>query len=271
MVEAIEYWSNAADDAFPTRLTVARAGLAELEVMSNEDNPAMPIIGRFSTATDARMFEQIAKAVMAPGFAKHVNPGPVEPGEVIRRINVRFSDGHEVKRHVAGSAAANAGFAEAEKEALRMIGEVRRHPRQALALVMTVSPGTGRDRQILEIALSNAGSDPVALPHPNQWMQSGMAFHVTARRSDVPLAQMSNEHQTFLELGQDALTAAPASTAPRITLAPGQRQIFSFDARLPLAPGKYEIWGAFIARLFNEQGNEVMLGELVSPRMPISR
>jgi len=93
MVKTIEYWSNAADDAFPTRLSVARSGAAELEVMSNEDNPAVSNIGRFSMATDAASFEKFAKLVAAPAFAQHANPGPAEPGGVIRKVNARFAEG----------------------------------------------------------------------------------------------------------------------------------------------------------------------------------
>jgi len=200
MVETIEYWSNAADDAFPTRLTVARSGAAELEVMSNEDNPAVPSIGRFSMPTDAPSFEQLAKAVAVPAFAQHANPGPAEPGQVIRRINARFADGHEVRRHVTESAPVDSGFARAEQEALRMAAEIRRHPQHAVAIAMTVAPGATRDQLVLGVTLSNVGAEPLALPQ-----------------------------------------------------------------------GKYELWGAFIVRLLSEQGGELMIGELVSPRMPIAR
>lgn len=270
MVDTIEYWSNAADDAFPTRLVVTR-NKAELEVMSNEDNPAVPNIGRFSMAADAPKFEQLAAAVATPAFAKHANPDPIEPGEVIRKLTVRFADGHEVRRHVEGSAPGDAGFASAEQQALRMAAEVRRHPRQVVSIAMTTTPGATRDDHILNVTLSNAGAESLALPHPGQWLNAGMALHVTARRTDIPLAQMSNEHQAFLELGQKELASAPIPIAPRITLAPGQSQVFSFSAHLPLPPGKYEMWAAFIVQLLSEQGNEFMLGELVSPRLAVKR
>jgi hypothetical protein len=66
------------------------------------------------------------------------------------------------------------------------------------------------------------------------------------------------------------LTVA-SSGAARFTPAPGQRQVFSFNAHLGLPPGKYELWGALIVQLLNAQGKELVAGELVSQRMPITR
>lgn len=271
MIETIEYWTNAPDDAFPTRLTLTRNGAAELEVTSNDDDPAMANIGRFSKAVDAATFELLAQAVATPAFTQHPNPGPVEPGGVIRRFNVRFADGHDVKRHVVESVDADAGFTQAEQVALRIAADLRRHPRVAVAIEMKVAPGATRDDLVLDVTVTNVGKESLVVPHPSRWMETGMALHVTARRSDVPLAQMSNEHQTFVELGQDALASASASTVPRPTLEPGQKQLFSFNVRLPLPAGKYDIWGALILQLLTEQGKERLTGELVSPKFPLVR
>lgn len=272
MIESIEYWTNAPDDAFPTRLTIARSGVAELEVTSNDDNPAVPNIGRFSKVVDAASFEQLVKAVAAPAFSQHPNPGPVEPGGVIRRLNVRFADGHEVQRHVVESVAADAGFTQAEQVALRIAADLRRHPRVAVAIEMKVVPGATRDDLVLDVTVINVGKESLVVPHPSRWTETGMALQVTARRSDVPLAQMSNEHQTFVELGQDALVSESASTVPPVpTLEPGKKRVFSFNVRLPLAAGKYDVWGALILQLLTEQGKELLTGELVSPKFPLAR
>lgn len=271
MIEAIEYWTNESVDTFPTRLMVARRGTAELEIASKEGDPIDPNIGQFSMATDGDAFERLSKAVSAAEFLQHANPGPANPGEVIRQITVRFDDAHEVQRHVKWSVPADPGFKLAEQEALRIIAETRRHPKHAMAIEMKVSPGATREDLVLAVTLINVGKETVALPHPSRWADMGMALHVTARRSDVPLAQMSNEHQTLVELGQGALASAPTPMVPRITLAPGQKQLFSFNARLPLSAGKYEIWGAMILQSLNEQGEALLVGELVSPKTPLAR
>lgn len=271
MIENIEYWSNAADDTFPTRLTVARSGSAELEVASNDGDPLGPNIGHFSMELEPRAFELLAKAVADTAFLQHANPGPVEPGEVIRRMRVRFSNGREVRRFVQGSAPVDAGFARAEQAALRLAAETRRHPTDALALAATLSQGAGRDDMVIDVTITNVGSNAVAVPHPDHWAESGMAFHLSVRRKDVPLAEMSNEHQTFLELGREALVSVPALTAAQVTIQPGQRQVLSFGVHLPLSPGRYEAWGALLVRLFAENGNAIMLGELLSTRLPIVR
>jgi hypothetical protein len=113
--------------------------------------------------------------------------------------------------------------------------------------------------------------NPLALPNPNRWKDTGVALLVTAQRTDVPLRQMTNEHQTFRELGHDALLSSSESQHSIISILPGQRQSFSFGTDFPLPSGKFEVWCSFRVRLFDTQGRELIFGEIVSTRFPLRR
>lgn len=271
MVRTIEYWTNASDDAFPTQLKSTKNGGTELLVGSNEGDIEVTTIGQFLMPTDMSAFARLEGAAHSRDFLSAPNPASAQPGELIRQITVKYADGHDVERYVAESAPADRGFLLVEKEALGMVNQVRQHPERALSIDMTMSPGSLQNHMVLKVVLANTGNKTLSFPAPAKWKAAGMALHVTARRSDIDMAKMTNEDQAFYELGKSALLSEDKPDVALISIPPGKSQMFLFDANLTLKRGSYEVWGAMVLHLFNEQGVEFMQGELVSKRLPLSR
>jgi hypothetical protein len=275
MAYRIEYWTNAPDDVYPSVLEVSSAKGAELLVASNEDDPGEPTIGRFSMRADAAVFTPLLDAVTAPGFAAAGAPAAAEPGELIRRFSVAVDSKPEVVRIVTETMKPDAPFAAAENLALQLMKKVRQHPRRVLALEnFALNFSSVADRLEVTFTLANPGPEPVAIPSPERWAPANIQLTVTARRSDVPLAQMGNQHQVFvqLEAGHLVELVPPAGKGGLLLLDPGQELRLRFEKALPpLMPGKYDVWGTFSVQLLDAKGSEITQGELASPRQPLQR
>jgi hypothetical protein len=273
MPYSIEYWTNAPDDVYPSVLEVSSAKGAELLVASNEDEPGEPTIGRFAMRGDAAAFTPLLDAVTAPGFAAAGAPAMAEPGELIRRFSVTVDSKSEVVRVVTETMKPDAPFAAAESLALQLMKKVRQHPRRVLALEnFALNFSAVMDRLEVTFSLANPGPEPVAIPYLVHWAQANIQLTVTARRSDVPLAQMGNQHQVFVQFDADQLVelTAPSNTGNLLVLAPGQELRLRFQKDLPpLMPGKYDVWGTFSVQLLDAKGSEITRGELASPRQPV--
>lgn len=268
MLYEIEYWSNNASDAHPLVLTVAAPANASLTVGSNGDTPGSAPVGIFAAGLPPASVDPLlraATALAAPAAAI----GPANPGELVRRLTASVEGQPPIARTATESSPADPAFEAAEREALALAALVRQHPKLALSVVASFGFGAGGSVDIA-VKLTNVGVDPVCIPHPDQWTDQPVLVNVTARRNDVPLAQLRNEHQVFLELSRDRLAGVTPTqaAAPTITIAPRQDVTFKFSAILKLTAGSYDVWLACDTPLLDAKGNVVLRAELVSAKQP---
>jgi hypothetical protein len=274
----IEYWTNAPDEMFPTVLVVSPTKGADLLVSSNEDDPRESTIGRFSMSGNTAAFAPLLEAVLDPSFAAVGEPASALPGELIRRFSVTAEGNPEIVRIVTETMKPDAAFSSAEDVALQLVQEVRKHPRRALALenFALKFSSSGQEGDHLEVAfnLANPGTEPVAIPRPERWSEANIQLTITARRSDVPLEKMGNQHQVFVQLEAGDLVGLvpPAGKGDLLLIDPGQDLALRFQKTLsPLPAGKYDTWGVFSVQLLDARGTEITQGELSSPHQPAQR
>jgi hypothetical protein len=263
----IEYWSNHASDAHPTVLTISASEPALLFVGSNADNPGLEPVGTFRATpppaeTDAlvhvaRMLVRTPQSVVAAAL----------PGEEIRRLTIALDSGPQETRHVTESSPPDQWFLRAEAAAVALAKVVRQHPKVALS-AQTVVRLNGTGRVEVAVKLVNVGFDALAIPHPDFWTDGSVSIQVTARRNDVPLAELRNEHQRFLDLSKaELVSASPALVQARtITIAPHGELTFNFSADLALPQGNYDVWLTLDTALLNDQGLQIMRTQLVSKK-----
>jgi hypothetical protein len=97
-----------------------------------------------------------------------------------------------------------------------------------------------------------------------------LAVPVVARRSDFPLAELSNEHQRFVNLSQAQITGTkpPLEPGRTIALAPTRKVTLTFATDLPLPWGSYDIWMALKTAILDPQGARLMRADLLSAKEP---
>jgi hypothetical protein len=263
----IEYWSNHASDAHPTVLTVSASEPATLFVGSNADSPGVAPVGTFQATpppaeTDAlvhvaRMLVRNPRPVLAPAL----------PGEEIRRLTIALDSGPQETRHVTESSPPDQWFLTAEAAAVALANVVLQHPKVALS-AQTVVRLNGTGRVEVAVKLVNVGFDSLAIPHPDFWADGSVSIQVVARRNDVPLAELRNEHQHFLDLSKAQLVSTnPALVQARtIAIAPHREVTFNFSAGLVLPQGNYDVWLALDTALLDDRGLQIMRTELVSKK-----
>lgn len=262
----IEYWSNHASDAHPSVLTVSASEPATLLVGSNADNPGMDPVGTFRAApppaeTDALVHVARMLVRTPTVFA------PALPGEEMRRLTMALDSGPPQTRQVTESSPPDQWFLTAEAAAVAVAKVVRQHPKVALS-AQTVVRLKGAGRVEVAVKLVNVGLEALAIPHPDFWADGSVSIQVTARRNDVPLAELRNEHQSFLDLsrGQLLSTSPTLVQARTIAIAPHGELTFNFSADLPLPHGNYDVWLTLDTALLDDRGLQIMRAELVSKK-----
>jgi hypothetical protein len=118
------------------------------------------------------------------------------------------------------------------------------------------------------LKLTNAGSEPVAIPHPDYW-ESAVSIQITALRNDVALADLRDKHQRFIQLSRRQLVATIPlpKPGPTIPIAPHRDVTFQFVADVILPPGRYDSWLSIDTPLLDARGAESMQVELVSAKV----
>jgi hypothetical protein len=263
----IEYWSNHTSDAHPTILTVSQTDPVTLLVGSNADNPGQDSVGTFhATPPPAETDALIQAARWLVHTPKPIVP-PAVPGGEIRKLTITLDSGPEEVRHVTEDLPPDPAFSTAEAAAIAFAKVVRQHPKIALwsqTVLRLDRPGH------IEVAMKlfNVGAEPLSIPHPDFWADGSVSIQVTARRNDVPLAELRNEHQRFLDLSKAQLvgTSPLLVQAKIIPIAPRQDLTFKFAADLVLPKGNYDVWLALDTSLLDDRGSQIMRIELVSKK-----
>jgi hypothetical protein len=263
----IKYWSNRASDAHPTLLTISAAEPARLLVGSNADNPGLDPVGTFQATPPTAETRALVQAARRLVHTPKPAIGPVIPGEEIRKLTIVLDSGPEETRLVTESFPPDQPFSAAEESAVALVTAMRLNPKAALSAQTTFRPdGTGHVEVTLKVA--NVGVDVVAIPHPDFWADGSVAIQVTARRNDVALADLRNEHQQFVDLSKAQLFgASPSPNRSRIiAIAPHRDLHFKFVADLVLPKGNYDLWLVLDTPLLDAQGSQIMQTELVSKK-----
>ena len=196
-------------------------------------------------------------------------PAPALPGQVVRKLTVTSSSGTEQVRYATEASALDPEFSAAESEAIALVQLLRQHPRAALSGQSTFRP-MGPERLEVIVKLVNVGIAPLAIPHPDAWGEGAVSITITALRSDVPLADLRNEHQRFVSLSRAQLADTKPLLEPgrTVTLAPTKDVTLTFATNLPLPRGSYDIWTTIETAILDPQGSPLMRAELVSAKAP---
>jgi hypothetical protein len=262
----IEYWSNRASDGYATILRVSQGLPATLQIGSNADEPGPNPVGIFRAVSPRAEEEALVQSVRRLTFAPEVPVVPSMPGEVMRRLTVALDTGSEEVRSASESSPATAPFLAAESAAIALARVVRKYPQAALA-AQTFFLLDGTKHWAVTLKLTNAGSELVAIPHPDYW-ENAVSIQVTARRNDVALADLRNTHQRFIELSSRQLVATTPfpKPGPTIPIAPHRDLTFQFAVDVDLSAGHYDRWLSLTTNLLDARGAEIARVELVSAK-----
>jgi hypothetical protein len=263
----IEYWSNRANDGYATILRVSQGGPAILQIGSNADEPGPNPVGIFRAVSPRAEEEALVQSARRLLLAPERPVVPSVPGEVMRRLTVALDTGSEEVRSASESSPATAPFLAAESAAIALAKVIRKSPQAALAAQTFFQLG-GTKHWDVSLKLTNAGSEPVAIPHPDYW-ENAVSIQVTARRNDVALADLRNQHQRFIELSRRQLVATiPLSKpGPTMLIAPHRDVTFQFAVDVDLPAGRYDRWLSLETYLLDARGVEIARVELVSAKV----
>ncbi|HKP97946.1 MAG TPA: hypothetical protein VJ385_19595 [Fibrobacteria bacterium] len=241
----IRYWSTAADETMPLSLSVFPATHADLWLPCNRDHAAQAALGRFRKTVDGSEVKPILSAVEAEGFLGSANPPSVLPGEVVRKITLKYADGRESMRFQGEEGKASEGFARAEQSLLAMLRTVERHPLASLSFHGDALPAQTVQGHVLgfSLILTNAGKETLRVPMPSAWAATQTGLEARGLRSDIPLDKLDNSHAPALALSARHL--APGWKAPAagddMELRPGQTLALPFQTVLTWIPGDYDL------------------------------
>jgi hypothetical protein len=263
----IEYWSNRASDGYATKLRLSQGGPAILQIGSNANEPGPNPVGIFRAVSPREEEEALVQSVRRLLFAPKGPVVPCVPDAVLRRLTIALDTGSEEVRSASESSPATAPFLAAESTAIALAKVIHKFPQTALA-AQTFFHLDGTKHWDVTLKLTNAGSEPVAIPHPNYW-ENAVSIQITALRNDVALADLRDKHQRFIQLSRRQLVATIPlpKPGPTIPIAPHRDVTFQFVADVILPPGRYDSWLSIDTPLLDARGAEIMQVELVSAKV----
>lgn len=266
----VEYWSTAAEDAFPLSLTFVPGGDAVLWVRCNHDNPAKTVVGEFRKKLEKADTDPLIKVLESPEFSASPNPASALPGESIRKITAKRSDGAALMRYVGAVIPATATFKNAEALLFRIADKVRTNPIHAIGLKVDAVPASVLPDQAVSftVTLTNSGTQVLRVSLPKIWEAAETQAEWDGLRSDVPLAQMNNDHRRTVELSAAHMpsTWAPPTEKDFAELPPRGSLALPFTVTFAWEPGAYDLQFIFAAPLTDAKGGDLGRFEWVSPK-----
>lgn len=262
----ITYSTNATSEGFTMSVAVSAAVAPLLTVGSNADDPGTAPVGTFSAPPAVVRTDAFVQAAWRLIQNREPSPARALPGQVVRRVMVRSGATGQQERFATETSAPDLDFAATETAAFGLARALRQHPREALSGRTTFRP---RKPDLIEatVELTNVGIAPLAIPHPDAW-EGRWSFTLSARRNDLPLAELRNEHQRFVELAKGDLadTKPPLAPGAPITLSPGGRVTFTFATVLALPSGGYDVWTTVETPILDSRGTTLLRAEIVSTK-----
>lgn len=265
-IEAVEYGSTQADEALPTELRVRPGRESELWIRSNRDGPERTAVGFFRKALVPADTEALLPLLDAPDFHAAANPAAVVPGEIVRKIAVRYADGKELLRFVGEEAPAPAAFARAEQALLKLVEATAAGPRLAVSVAVEPVPSAvdAKTPVAFRLTFRNPGAEAIRVAMPKGWAGSHTEVEWKGLRSDVPLAHLGNAHAMALRLEPTHAVDVPADEWR--TLEPGASVSLDFKAAWRWTPGVYDLQLSCLSSLRAEDGRTATRFEWVSPK-----
>jgi len=260
------YWTNRNDDAHPTELQVSAEHGAVLRVEANAEGSSPQSVGLFRSSPPASELARLWDIVSTAAFQSERNASDILPGEVVRRITVRIPGQPDVERIASEGGLDPRGFVDAERILVHLAELARAQPQYATAIALG-TPAAALDRAGGTVSLSvnvrNVGTTPLALPGPVSWVAEKVTFTVFVLRSDLPTAQLRNEHQRILELEpEDVEVARPSgggTRRERLYLEPGSSLQLHLSHRVGDLPrGKYDAWAEIALPIREADGSLVL-------------
>ncbi len=264
---AIRYRSAVADDRFNTRLEIQRDGQAVLEVGSNRLTPAEPV-GRFEGRIAPPLLTQLRQAGSDPAFTAAPSQPAVMPEEAHRLIEMPGPGGKAVLKVVGESLIPPPAFLSVETLMEAAIRDLHRSPIVAARVEIVAPPQQAKqnDPISLTLAVINEGPAVLRLDAPSRWGQIGTAADLAARRSDLPIAVMTMDHQRFVRLDGTRLRGStPTVTGSEALIPPGGRLLVTFEYGLDWQPGAWRVEVELALTVYAKDGAPLFQGGAVTP------
>jgi len=249
-------------------LSIAPGGMTTLSMASNRNDPNLDVLGLFRRKLEAHEISDIVASLSSSDFLNIQNPTSALPGEPVYRLSIKEQGSIEVMRWAAFRTPAPPAFLAVEEKAMSLVKLLKQHPFQAIAMKMGALPDQLEREKPMEFSLNilNPGSEIIQLLHPESWSEETVQLRLVGLRSDIPLEELQDFHQKFEELSSNQILNMQAAkpTRPLITVARGDRLVFTFGLSLDWPPGQYDVNLSLTWPLFNQEGAEQMACELVS-------
>jgi hypothetical protein len=254
----IVYWTNEVGERSFLELTMESSKPVTLFVGSNEADPGPSPVGFFRSAAPSvetkALLESIQQLVAAP-------PPPLQygiPGAIIREFRISLEGRpEEIRRAVEGSEPGR-NFLSAEKAAVALVNELKKHPQTALSMDSTLVLNSS-GRFDIQVRLSNVSPEVVRIPHPDLWSDGAVSIEVGVLRNDIAVADLRADHQHLLQLSRGQLMDVwPALKSGKfIAITPRQRLLLNFSAKLPLPKGGYDSWVSLTTNIVDAKGENL--------------
>jgi len=266
----IEYASTCASDTHATILRVSDAQPAVLQIGSNADEPGFASVGLFRAVPPRAEEDALVQATRALLAAPLGPTVPALPGEAVRKLTVAMNAAPEEVRYASESNVATPPFLAAESAALALAKVIRKYPQVVLSAEPSIQLAAD-GRWTVTLKLKNVGVDALRIPHPDAWQNGVVSIQLTARRNDVAVAELRNEHQRFIALGPSQIvgTVPVLKAGQTVPIAPRKDVSFQFTTTLALSPGRYDAWLSADLPLLDTRGAEIMRVEAVSAKVQL--
>jgi hypothetical protein len=270
----IIYWTNAADEMFPTELLISSDGIANLKIPTGRKGRDSSVVGLFRARLADSQLKPLISALKTREFAEIQNPKSLVEGEVMRKLSIKEQDKPQVTKLMTANAPRSPVFLEAEKAALDLIAVVSKKPVYAVRIELANVPQLIRKSDAVRptVVLINSGSEPIQIPGPQSWDQQKVQMTIEAIRSDIPAEQLSSKHQRFEKVLKDDVETVQAITLSKefIILKPAERATLVLKKNLDWPAGNYRVKILFLLPLFDSQKQPVLRCEAVSQGFVVS-
>lgn len=272
MLNTIAYTSNKADDRFKTELTVNPDGAAILKIGSNRDRRSSPS-GLFKAVIPSHLMMQLSQDTADPAFTASPSQAQLVPDKSFREITVITHDKSRLVKLVGEELATPAPFSQAEKTIETIILHVLKFPVIAITLQVSLFPEQNTPGQIdqFNLNITNVGKKVVYFDAPTKWGESASQGDIAALRTDIPLPELTSNHQQFVQLNSDNFQAAsPSFVGPKVRLDPNEGVTLGFQQKFNWPPGRYKVDIDLVLSLVGEDDQPLMSVGVVSAPKNIS-
>lgn len=266
MTDTIVYWTNDASDVYPLELTLRRSGEAVLYKPANSDNQTLDA-GKYSGRVPSADYDALQTLLQSEDMKSLPEANDILPGEQISRFSLISGDAEQ--EFIVVAAAGNDTFSQAEALAKKIIESLLATPEYA-AGVNLANVKHADNTMTADVLIRNSGGSDIQWIEPGAWEESGVQLVLVLTRSDIPAAEMGPQHQTFIPVTADMLTASQDSSAGPLLAANASINL-GVRSEQTLEPGSYRAFIYFESPLIAENGETIMMVELETSPMELTK